>query len=82
MSSPPSPAARSARPSVRSSSRALDALLLLLPFAGLLAVPLYNRETPTLLGFPFFFWYLFAWVPVTSALIAFVNHRRGARGEE
>lgn len=54
--------------------------LLLLPFLGLLAVPLYNRETPALLGFPFFFWYLFAWVPLTSALIAIVH--RAEREEE
>ncbi|XHS76955.1 DUF3311 domain-containing protein [Burkholderiaceae bacterium UC74_6] len=52
-------------------------LLLLLPFIGLLAVPLYNQEEPSLLGFPFFYWYLFAWVPITSLLIWFVN-----RGEE
>ena len=29
-------------------------LLLLLPFVGLLLVPLYNDETPELTGFPFF----------------------------
>lgn len=52
-------------------------LLLLLPFIGLLAVPFYNHEEPSLLGFPFFYWYLFAWVPVTSLLIWFVD-----RGEE
>ncbi len=44
-------------------------LLLLLPFAGLLAVPLYDRPGPTLLGFPFFYWYQLAWVPITSALV-------------
>jgi len=44
-------------------------LLLLLPFIGLLAVPLFNTETPEFAGFPFFYWYLFAWVPVTSLLI-------------
>ncbi|MGN6527203.1 MAG: DUF3311 domain-containing protein [Burkholderiaceae bacterium] len=48
-------------------------LLLLLPFIGLLAVPLYNSETPEFAGFPFFYWYLFAWVPVTSLLIWIVN---------
>ena len=52
-------------------------LLLLLPFLGLLAVPLYNSETPSFLGFPFFYWYLFAWVPLTSLLIWIVN-----RGEQ
>ncbi|PYD71130.1 DUF3311 domain-containing protein [Komagataeibacter swingsii] len=45
------------------------AILLLLPFAGLLWVPLYNRHDPVLFGFPFFYWYQFAWVPVTSVLI-------------
>lgn len=49
-------------------------LLLLLPFFGLLWVPLYNREGPTMLGFPFFYWYLFAWVPITSLLIWIVDH--------
>ncbi|MBO1325264.1 DUF3311 domain-containing protein [Acetobacter sp. TBRC 12305] len=44
-------------------------LLLLLPFLGLLWMPLYDRHDPVLLGFPFFYWYQFAWVPVTSALI-------------
>jgi hypothetical protein len=48
-------------------------LLLLLPFIGLLIVPLYNAETPEFAGFPFFYWYMFAWVPLTSLLIWFVN---------
>jgi len=48
-------------------------LLLLLPFIGLLAVPLFNTETPEFAGFPFFYWYMFAWVPLTSLLIWFVN---------
>jgi hypothetical protein len=41
-------------------------LLLLLPFIGLLWVPFYNATDPVLLGFPFFYWYMFAWVPVSS----------------
>jgi hypothetical protein len=55
-------------------------LLLLLPFIGLLAVPLYNREAPELFGFPFFYWYQFMWVPLTSLLIWIVH--RSQRGEE
>jgi hypothetical protein len=47
--------------------------LLLLPFIGLLYVPFYNRVEPALFGFPFFYWYLFAWVPVTSLLIWIVD---------
>jgi uncharacterized protein DUF3311 len=43
--------------------------LLLLPFIGLLWVPLYNSMEPALFGFPFFYWYQLAWVPITSALI-------------
>ncbi len=51
-------------------------LLLLLPVIGLLAVPLYDRLTPRLFGFPFFYWYQLAWVPVTAALTALVAIRR------
>ena len=51
-------------------------LLLLLPFIGLLAVPLFNTETPDIAGFPFFYAYMFAWVPVTSALIWIVDRHR------
>ena len=47
-------------------------LLLLLPFIGLLAVPLYNSEEPAMFGFPFFYWYLLLWVPMTSLLIYIV----------
>jgi hypothetical protein len=43
--------------------------LLLIPFVGLLAVPFYNFHDPALFGFPFFYWYQFAWVPVTVFLI-------------
>ncbi len=46
-------------------------LLLLLPFVGLLWVPFYDARTPELFGFPFFYWYQLAWVPVT-ALIAWI----------
>ena len=44
-------------------------LLLLLPFIGLLWVPFYNKAEPELWGFPFFYWYQFIWVLVTSILI-------------
>lgn len=44
-------------------------MLLLLPFVGLLWVPLYDRATPALFGFPFFYWYQLAWVPLTAMLI-------------
>jgi Protein of unknown function (DUF3311) len=44
-------------------------VLLLLPFIGLLWVPFYNFQEPALFGFPFFYWYQLAWVPISSLLI-------------
>jgi hypothetical protein len=46
-------------------------VLLLLPFVGLLWIPFYNHAGPALFGFPFFYWYQLAWVPLT-ALITFI----------
>jgi uncharacterized protein DUF3311 len=43
-------------------------LLLLIPFVALLWVPFYNRLDPTLFGIPFFYWYQFLWVFLTSLL--------------
>jgi Protein of unknown function (DUF3311) len=42
--------------------------LLLLPALGLLFPALYARATPTLFGFPFFYWYQFAWVFLTAVI--------------
>ena len=56
------------------NSRAIQ-LLLLLPYLGLLWVPLYNRKDPVLLGFPFFYWYQLLWVPLTVLLIWVVYRR-------
>ena len=44
------------------------ALLLLVPFIGLLWVPFYDQAEPSLFGFPFFYWYQFLWVPISSLL--------------
>lgn len=43
--------------------------LLVLPYLGLCFPALYARATPTLFGFPFFYWYQFAWVLLASFLI-------------
>ena len=51
-------------------------LLLLLPFIGLLWVPFYNFQEPALFGFPFFYWYQLAWVPISSLLIWLVYRKR------
>ncbi len=50
--------------------------LLLLPFAALLWVPFYDHREPVLCGFPFFYWYQFAWIPATSLLIFLVHRSR------
>jgi hypothetical protein len=51
-------------------------ILLLLPFIGLLWVPFYNFQEPALFGFPFFYWYQLAWVPISSVLIWLVYRSR------
>jgi uncharacterized membrane protein len=61
-----------------SSGKSIVRILLVVPFIGLLWIPFYNQELPALFGFPFFYWYQFAWVPVTSVLIWMV-YRHGAR---
>ena len=44
-------------------------LILLLPYIALLWGPFYNFTEVNVLGFPFFYWYQFMWVPLTSLLI-------------
>jgi hypothetical protein len=56
-------------------------ILLLLPFVGLLWVPFYNFAEPSLFGFPFFYWYQLAWVPITSLLIWLVYRSRTSDDE-
>ena len=57
-------------------------VLLLLPFIALLWVPSYNKELPSLFGFPFFYWYQFAWVPATSLIIWVVYRHALEKGGE
>jgi len=47
-------------------------LLLILPYIGLCIPAIYARATPVLFGFPFFYWYQFLWVILTSALLGIV----------
>ena len=44
-------------------------VLLAAPYIGLCFPSLYARATPALFGFPFFYWYQFAWVILTSVLL-------------
>ncbi len=48
---------------------------LLLPYVGLLFPQVYARPNPSLLGFPFFYWYQFLWVILTSAILALVYRK-------
>jgi hypothetical protein len=50
-------------------------LLLAIPFVALLYPPLYARHDPELFGFPFFYWYQLAWVPLTAILTVLVYRR-------
>jgi membrane protein implicated in regulation of membrane protease activity len=55
--------------------------LLLLPFIGLLWVPIYAKDDPELFGFPFFYWYQLVWVPVSVAITYLVYTRTRTRKE-
>ncbi|HZY62502.1 MAG TPA: DUF3311 domain-containing protein [Edaphobacter sp.] len=47
-------------------------LLLVPPYIGLCFPQMYARATPALWGFPFFYWYQFAWVVIASGLMGIV----------
>lgn len=49
--------------------RVIAACCLAAPFLGLAVVPFYTGTEPQLAGFPFFYWYQLAWVPVTAVLL-------------
>ncbi|MEU0556669.1 DUF3311 domain-containing protein [Dactylosporangium sp. NPDC006015] len=42
---------------------------LTLPLVAILWVPLYARTTPRLAGLPFFYWFQFAWIFLSMALM-------------
>jgi hypothetical protein len=48
--------------------------LFVLPYVAMLWVSSYNRTTPELFGFPFFYWYQLLWV-VVSACIAGIIYK-------
>lgn len=49
--------------------------LLVLPYLGLCFPRVYAHSTPELLGFPFFYWYQFAWVILASVLMGLVYYK-------
>ena len=68
--------ALSSQPRRSIAARLLIASALLLPYAGLCFPRFYARQTPALFGFPFFYWYQFAWVVLTSVLLGIVYRAR------
>ena len=52
--------------------RRLWYLLLLAPYIGLLFPGWYSTNDPELFGFPFFYWYQFAWVILAAAITLLV----------
>jgi len=60
--------AQHARPGKSSAKWGVVTVLLTVAIVGVLWVPIYSRSLPKLGPFPFFYWYQFAWVPVTSVL--------------
>ena len=65
----------------RPATIALVGVLLLIPIIGPLLVNTYARETPTLWGFPFFYWYQFMWILISASLTGLayyivVRHKR------
>ena len=53
--------------------------LLLIPIVLPLLVPIYNRWTPKLFGFPFFFWFqiMFTLLAAAVTAIVYVKTKRG-----
>ncbi|WP_233192724.1 DUF3311 domain-containing protein [Acidimangrovimonas sediminis] len=59
----------------------MKTLLLILIFVINLWVPFYNHTTPTLFGFPFFYWYQMVAVPI-SALLLYIALRLDTSEDE
>jgi hypothetical protein len=69
----------SSRPSSRPEPRWRSGnLLLLLPLLTLVT-PLYNSDEPRLLGFPFFYWLQFLFIPLGVVCVAVVYVRTRER---
>ena len=56
-------------PDAPCNRRLVRAIALLVPYVALLWLPFYNDSRPSFAGFPFFYWYQFLWVPITSLLL-------------
>jgi hypothetical protein len=59
-------------------------ILLVAPWVATLWTASYNKATPTMGGFPFFYWYQLMWIPlsVVTTGIAYLLVRRLQRERE
>ncbi len=69
-------------PSASSSNASPLRMLFLVIFVATLTVPFFNRATPTLFGFPFFYWYQIICVPIASILIFIVFRAEDKGGSQ
>ncbi len=53
------------------------ALLILVPSFVNLGVPIYNRDSPELLGIPFFYWFQTLWLFASSGFYIIFSRLRG-----
>jgi hypothetical protein len=65
----------------KEGERTMIRILLLLVFIIALAVPAFNRVTPVLFGFPFFYWYQIL-VVIVSSLLIYIVFRVEDKGAE
>ncbi len=54
-------------------ARWIAGLLLTLPLVFPLLVGTYDRNDPEFMGFPFYFWYQFLWIPI-GALVTLIAY--------
>ena len=47
-------------------------ILFVLPYVAMFWVSSYNRTTPELFGFPFFYWYQLLWIIIAAAIVGIV----------
>lgn len=79
---PTDPVGTDVRRRLPAGAAATALVLLAVPIAVLLVVPLYARDAPAVLGFPFFYWFQLVWVVVASGLtsLAYLVVRRARQG--
>jgi hypothetical protein len=56
------------------------ALLILIPSFVNLGVPIYNRDSPELLGMPFFYWFQTFWLFASAGFYIVFARLKGSHG--